>query len=728
MELGSGLKRILLYHFQLWIDRIFVSYHSQDSRFHLFLPSRHLRSRDRSKHRVLDRLVRVSEATDDHRHSISSTTLNTPSNPSASTTTMGSIPITANATTEPFSLPSALAAAEEKYTSTHPISHATHLAATKHLPGGNTRTVLHTPPFPLTFSRGEGATLYPCDLDDPASSSSSTSTSATNNDTSEAATTTSPAKPLTDFLSEYTAAIFGHSHPTIASALQTAVSKGWNYGGHNGLEGTLASMISERFPAMEMLRFVNSGTEANLLALATARAVTSDRDRDRGVVGDNDRRTIIVFERGYHGSVISGRAGSVNSSSSSSSSSNSSATSAVAAADKGVQSEVSASEASSRPTAPGQGAEQESPAVQRQRQQQQQRQQHQRKTNGGHHHHHQHQHHEAATTNTPKSRGKLSLNLPYDFRVAPYNDIPALQKLAKEIGPGNLAAVLVEPMLGSGGCFPATKPFLLACRDVADQLGGLLVVDEVMTSRLASGGLFSAIVNDEEVKPDLMTLGKYIGGGMSFGAFGGRKEEIMELFNPGTGTGRLEHPGTFNNNVFTMHAGIAGLEVLTPSVLAELNARGDRLRHALDEVLRRYGLGGSTAYDNASSSSSTTTTTTNTAQGKAMREVRKATAGDDGHGLPIRPLSEAEHEDPEVYKAYPRVFVKGRGSLLTMHFLGPEREGWQRLWWLGMVERGWWVAGRGFVALNVMLGGEDVQGFVEGVEGWLSDKAEALQW
>jgi glutamate-1-semialdehyde 2,1-aminomutase len=113
----------------------------------------------------------------------------------------------------------------------------------------------------------------------------------------------------------------------------------------------------------------------------------------------------------------------------------------------------------------------------------------------------------------------------------------------------------------------------------------LLVFDEVMTSRLAPRGLQSVV----GVLPDLTTLGKYLGGGMSFGAFGGRAD-LMAAYDPSR-PGSLFHAGTFNNNVLTMSAGIAGLEqVLTDEVLVGVNDRGDRLRTALDAVAAPAGL------------------------------------------------------------------------------------------------------------------------------------------
>ena len=135
--------------------------------------------------------------------------------------------------------------------------------------------------------------------------------------------------------------------------------------------------------------------------------------------------------------------------------------------------------------------------------------------------------------------------------------------------------------MGGGGCIAAEPAFLHALRDAATRIGALLILDEVMTSRLAPGGLQSL----RGVKPDLTTFGKYIGGGMSFGAFGGRAE-IMDLFDPRR-PDALPHAGTFNNNVLTMAAGLAGLtEVYTPEAAVALNARGDALRERLNALCR----------------------------------------------------------------------------------------------------------------------------------------------
>lgn len=106
-----------------------------------------------------------------------------------------------------------------------------------------------------------------------------------------------------------------------------------------------------------------------------------------------------------------------------------------------------------------------------------------------------------------------------------------------------------------------------------------------MTSRLEPGGLQSTLA----LRPDLTSLGKYIGGGMSFGAFGGRAD-IMQLFDPRK-SNALQHAGTFNSNVMTMAAGFVGItEIYTPEAARALSARGDALREALNACFRAAGV------------------------------------------------------------------------------------------------------------------------------------------
>ncbi|KAI5363363.1 putative aminotransferase class-III, pyridoxal phosphate-dependent transferase, major [Septoria linicola] len=169
------------------------------------------------------------------------------------------------------------------------------------------------------------------------------------------------------------------------------------------------------------------------------------------------------------------------------------------------------------------------------------------------------------------------------YLIATYNDIESVKKLV-DANASDLAAILLEPMLGSGGAIPADADFLHQLKSLASNVGALLIFDEVMTSRMHSGGGIQSELSSN-CRPDMTTLGKYIGGGMSFGAFGGRCE-IMDLFDPRK-PGGLAHAGTFNNNVLTMAAGRAGLEqVFTPQRAQVLHQTGEKLRKQLNSVAR----------------------------------------------------------------------------------------------------------------------------------------------
>ncbi|CAN7380852.1 aminotransferase class III-fold pyridoxal phosphate-dependent enzyme [Variovorax paradoxus] len=332
-----------------------------------------------------------------------------------------------------------LAQAFRRFTEANPASRRQFEAQARYMPGANSRSVLFYAPFPLTIAKGEGAALWDAD-----------------------------GHRYADFIAEYTAGVYGHSAPEIRDAVVEAMQGGINLTGHNLLEGRLAKTICERFPQIEQLRFTNSGTEANLMALTAALHFTG-------------RRKIVVFSGGYHGGVL------------------------------------------------GFGAK------------------------------------------------PLPTTVPFDFLVLPYNDVQAASEQIEKHGP-EIAAILVEPMQGASGCIPGRLDFLQALREGATKVGALLIFDEVMTSRLAPNGL----ANKLGIRSDLTTLGKYIGGGMSFGAFGGRAD-VMAQFDPRTGS--LSHSGTFNNNVMTMAAGHAGLtKLFTPEAAGALAERGEAMRARLNAL------------------------------------------------------------------------------------------------------------------------------------------------
>jgi glutamate-1-semialdehyde 2,1-aminomutase len=336
----------------------------------------------------------------------------------------------------------ALEEAREQYASTNPRSHQKYIEACAVLPGGNTRTVLFYPPFPLTMVRGEGSRLW--DVDD---------------------------HEYIDLLGEYTAGLYGHSHPAIRAAIEKALDGGIDLGSHNTMEAKLAALLCARFPSLDLVRFTNSGTEANLMAISAARAATR-------------KSKILAFNGAYHGGVFSF-------------------------------------------------------------------------ANGG-----------------------GPINAPFEFRVATYNDLDHTMALLEAYA-SDLAAVIIEPMMGAGGCIPADRLFLHALREATSKHNIALIFDEVMTSRLSPGGLQEA----HGIVPDITTLGKYIGGGLTCGAFGG-KAEIMQRFDARR-SDAFPHAGTFNNNVLTMSAGVAGLSLYTAETVKQHNARGEALRLRLNELARK---------------------------------------------------------------------------------------------------------------------------------------------
>ena len=257
------------------------------------------------------------------------------------------------------------------------------------------------------------------------------------------------------------------------------------------------------------------------------------------------------------------------------------------------------------------------------------------------------------------------INVPFDYIVAPYNNIEGTRALITD----DLALVILEPMIGSGGCIPASAEFLTMLRRETTRVGALLILDEVMTSRLASGGLQSVV----GVKPDLTTLGKYLGGGMSFGAFGGRAE-IMDLFDPRR-LDALPHAGTFNNNVLTMTAGLTGLtDVYTPEAASALNARGERLRarlnglcQAADAPMQFTGIGSMLAVH-------------------TMRGV-------------VTSPEHAAKSDPKL----------------------------KELFFFDMLAQGIWLARRGMMTLSLPIGNAECEALVTAVEEFLSARKSLLE-
>jgi len=422
----------------------------------------------------------------------------------------------------------ALNEAREAYIKRNPNSFAKYVEATAAMPGGNTRTSLFYSPFPVAMAKAEGCRLWDAD-----------------------------GHEYVDFLGEYTAGIYGHSNPVIRKAIDAALDSGISMGAHNTLEGRFAKAICDRF-GFERVRITNSGTEANLMSLVTARAVSG-------------RRKFMVMHGGYHGAVF---------------------------------------------------------------------------TFAG---------------------GGSPINAPFEFVLGTYNDIDATKKVIAE-NEKDIAAIILEPMMGSTGCIPAERDFLQMLRDEATRIGAWLIFDEVMTSRLSPGGLQAK----HGIKPDLTSLGKYVGGGMSFGAFGGRAD-ILDRYDPRR-PDALPHAGTFNNNVLTMAAGYAGLtEVYTPQAADGLNARGDKLRETLNELCKAAGA---------------------------------------------------------------KMQFTGIGSMMSVHFTrahvrSPKEAGeadqkLKELFFFDMLEKGIWIARRGFFTLCLPLGEKEYDKLVQAVQEFLESRRSLL--
>jgi glutamate-1-semialdehyde 2,1-aminomutase len=154
--------------------------------------------------------------------------------------------------------------------------------------------------------------------------------------------------------------------------------------------------------------------------------------------------------------------------------------------------------------------------------------------------------------------------------VAPFDDVEGT-RAALEPHLADLAAVIVEPVLGSGGVLPASIEFVAFLRELTQGAGALLVFDEIISFRVGYHGVQGRL----GVTPDLTTLGKIIGGGLPVGALGGRAD-VMALFDPRE-DGRIGHGGTFNANPLTMAAGLATLAELTPDRYEALEALAGEL-------------------------------------------------------------------------------------------------------------------------------------------------------
>jgi glutamate-1-semialdehyde 2,1-aminomutase len=186
-----------------------------------------------------------------------------------------------------------------------------------------------------------------------------------------------------------------------------------------------------------------------------------------------------------------------------------------------------------------------------------------------------------ATLGLPNSPG-VPASLAELTLTAPYNDIAATRAIA-ESHATSIAAIIVEPVVGNAGFIAPDPAFLPALRELADELGALLIFDEVMTGfRVAPGGARERF----GVTSDLTTLGKVIGGGLPVAAYGGRRD-LMELVAP---TGPVYQAGTLSGNPLAMAAGLATLRSLTPELHDRIARRTGRLVQGFREAAARVGV------------------------------------------------------------------------------------------------------------------------------------------
>ncbi len=290
-----------------------------------------------------------------------------------------------------------------------------------------------------------------------------------------------------DYVQSWGPMILGHSYPAVLEAVIEASKHGFSFGAPTQAESELAKLVIASVPSVEMIRFVNSGTEATMSALRLARAYTG-------------RSKIIKFSGCYHGhaDMLLVQAGS-------------------GVATMGL------------PDSPGVPAE--------------------------------------TTQNTLSS---------------PYNDTSAVEQLFLA-NPGEIAAIIVEPVAANMGLVLPVPGFLESLRELSQKHGALLIFDEVMTGfRVALGGMQERA----GITPDLTCFGKIIGGGLPVGAYGGRRE-IMELVAP---AGPMYQAGTLSGNPLAMAAGIATLkELRKPGQYAALEHKSQLLADGIHKVLRDTG-------------------------------------------------------------------------------------------------------------------------------------------
>ncbi|ALS97322.1 glutamate-1-semialdehyde 2,1-aminomutase [Lacimicrobium alkaliphilum] len=295
-------------------------------------------------------------------------------------------------------------------------------------------------------------------------------------------------KRYIDYVQSWGPMVLGHNHPDIKKAVLAAVEKGLSFGAPTEAEIHIAELVSKLVPSMDMVRMVNSGTEATMSAIRLARGYTG---RDK----------ILKFEGCYHG------------------------------------------HADSLLVKAGSGA---------------------------------------LTLGVPSSPG-IPADVAQHTLTVEYNNLDSVRQAFSEVGE-QIACIIVEPVAGNMNCIPPVEGFLQGLRDICDEYGTVLILDEVMTGfRVALGGAQAHY----GIKPDLTCLGKVIGGGMPVGAFGG-KREIMSHIAP---SGPVYQAGTLSGNPVAMAAGLASLTAIQkPGLYELLSERTEKLAKGFKALADKHGI------------------------------------------------------------------------------------------------------------------------------------------
>ena len=295
-------------------------------------------------------------------------------------------------------------------------------------------------------------------------------------------------REFTDFVLSFGPMILGHNPPEVMEVLREQLSRGLSYGACTRAEVELAELILAELPFVDMVRLVNSGTEATMTAIRLARGYTG-------------REKIVKFRGCYHG--------------------------------HGDSFLIQA----------GSGA---------------------------------------LTHGTPSSLG-VTRGVARDTLVADYNDLEAVEALFKACGE-EIAAVIVEPVAGNMGVVPPARGFLEGLRSVTQKFGSVLIFDEVMTGfRLSRGGAAKLF----GIEPDMVTLGKVVGGGLPLAAYAG-KREIMACVSP---LGGVYQAGTLSGNPLAVAAGLAQMRLLLKtSPWDELERNGEAFSKAVREAAAEFGV------------------------------------------------------------------------------------------------------------------------------------------